>query len=406
MTKSKGAPELPVAEVPAPISGLGEEKNRDSVDAVIDNIVSALTKPIKEGAGEEKVVGEVITVMGKDYPQAVENMNEVFMARKWGDGLPLIPPTEEAVNRMLKGTSRSPDEVVGILEHRKGITTVKIVAINAVMAGCKPEYLSVVLAAVKAVTEPAYNLYGVQVTTAPAIPLLMINGPIRNELNIHSAMGSWGPGHPANATIGRAFNLVMTTAGGRAETSMSSVADPGRFTWCIGENEEELPPGWEPMHVEKGYKPEESTVTVMNVHWRSPIHGFFAPTTDEEAIEHVSKTISEQEPHWYGEGLLVLLPEIAAQLARKAPTKAELKKILLVSTQVPWRELKQRQQARVGDFPPKGFKIPSDDTMLSPILSQPEDINIIVTGGAGRHSYFLYPWIRTHTVTSPIDEWK
>ena len=160
------------------------------------------------------------------------------------------------------------------------------------------------------------------------------------------------------------------------------------------------------MHVEKGYKPEESTVTVMNVHWRSPIHGFFAPTTDEEAIEHVSKTISEQEPHWYGEGLLVLLPEIAAQLARKAPTKAELKKILLVSTQVPWRELKQRQQARVGDFPPKGFEIPGDDTMLSPILSQPEDLNIIVTGGAGRHSYFLYPWIRTHTVTSPIDEWK
>lgn len=397
---------MPVAAVPAPIGGLGEERNRASVDTVIDDICSALTKLPKETEGEEKVQEEVITVTGKDYPEAIENMNEAFMDRKWGDGLPLIPPTKEAVDRMLKGTSRSPDEVVGILEQRKGIATVKIVAINAVMAGCKPEYLPVVLAAVKAVTDPAYNLYGVQATTAPAIPLLMVNGPIRKELKINSAMGSWGPGYPANATIGRAFNLVMTTAGGRVETTMSSVADPGRYTWCIGENEEELPPGWDPMHVEKGYKPEESTVTVMNVHWRSPIHGFFAPTTDEEAIEHVSETIAEQEPHWYGEGLLVLLPEIAAQLARKAPTKMELKKILMVSTQVPWRELKKRQQARIGDFPPKGFEIPSDDTMLSPILDKPESLNIIVTGGAGRHSYLLYPWIRTHTVTSSIDKWK
>ena len=397
---------MPVAAVPAPIGGLGEERNRASVDAVIDDICSALTKLPKETEGEEKIQEEVITVMGKDYPEAIENMNEAFIDRKWGDGLPLIPPTKEAVDKMLKGTSHSPDEVVGILEQRKGIATVKIVAINAVMAGCKPEYLPVVLAAVKAVTDPAYNLYGVQATTAPAIPLLMVNGPIRKELKINSAMGSWGPGYPANATIGRAFNLVMTTAGGRVETTMSSVADPGRYSWCIGENEEELPSGWEPMHVEKGYKPGESTVTVMNVHWRSPIHGFFAPTTDEEAIEHVSETIAEQEPHWYGEGLLVLLPEIAAQLARKAPTKMELKKILMVSTQVPWRELKKRQQARIGDFPPKGFEIPNDDTMLSPILDKPESLNIIVTGGAGRHSYLVYPWIRTHTVTSSIDEWK
>jgi len=402
---TKGAPALPVVQVPAPIGGLGE-KNRASAEAVIDDICSALTKLPEEIEGEEKAREEVITVTGRDYPEAMENLNALFMDRKWGDGLPLIPPTREAIDKMLKGTSHSPDEVIGILEQRKGIATVKLVAINAVMAGCKPEHLPVVLAAVKAATDPAYNLYGVQATTAPAIPLLMVNGPIRNELNINSAMGSWGPGYPANATIGRAFNLVMTTVGGRAETTMSSVSDPGRFTWCIGENEEELPPGWVPMHVEKGYKSEESTVTVMAVHWRSPIHGFFAPTTDEQAIEHVSHTIREEMPHWYGEGLLVLLPEIAAQLARKAPTKLDLKKILMETTKVPWIELKERQQAKIGDFPPKGYPMPSDDDMLSPILSKPEDLNIIVTGGAGRHSYFVHPWIRTHTITSSIDEWK
>jgi len=399
-------PGLPVVEVRAPIGGLSEEENRASVDSVIDDICYALTHTPKEAGKEEKAQKEVFAITGKDYAEAFNSMNELFMDKKWGDGLPLVPPTKEKVDRMLKGTSRSPDEVIGILEHRKGIATVKNIAINAVMAGCKPEYLPVVLAAVKASTDPTYNLYGVQATTAPAIPLLIINGPIRNELDVHCTAGCMGPGHPANATIGRAFNLVMSIVGGRAECSMSSVADPGRYTWCFGENEEELPQGWVPMHVEKGYKPEENTVTLMNVHWRTPIHGFFGPTTDAQAVEHVSDTLRGEMPHWYGEVLMVLLPEIAAQLARTAPTKLGLKKILMETTRVPWKELKKRQQAAIGDFPPPGYPMPKDDDMVSPIFSRPEDLNIVVAGGAGRHSYVIMPWIRTYTITSSIDEWR
>lgn len=396
---------MPITKVPGPTAGLGE-KNREAAEAVINEIIDALTRSPTGAGVKEKAQEETITVTGKDYPEAVENMYNLFVERKWGDGFPLIPPIREAVEAMLKGTSHSPDEVIGVLEQRRGIATVKTVAVNAVMAGCKPEYLPVVLAAVKAVTDPSYNLYGVQATTAAAIPFLMVNGPIRHQLKINSGMGSWGPGYRANSTIGRAFNLVMTTVGGRLETSMSSVSDPGRYSWCAGENEEELPPGWLPMHVEKGFKPAENTVTVMNVHWRSPIHGFFVSPTDEQAIELVSRVIREQEPHWYGEGLLALLPEIAAQLARKAPTKYDLKKILLETTKAPYREIKLRQQAVIGDFPPKGVVIPGDDTMVSPLMAKPEDLNIFVTGGAGRHSYLLYPWIRTHTITTSIDYWK
>lgn len=391
--------------MPGPTAGL-REKNREAAEAVIKEIIDGLTKPPTGAGAKDKSQEEIITVTGKDYVEAFENMNNLFLERNWGDGFTLIPPTKEAVEAILKGTSHAPDEVIGVLDQRRGIATVKNVAINAVMAGCKPEYLPVVLAAVKAITNPAYNMHGVQATTAPAIPFLMVNGPIRNQLKMNSGMGSWGPGNRANSTIGRAFNLVMTTVGGRPEATMSSVSDPGRYSWCAGENEEELPPGWVPMHVDRGFKPTDSAVTVMNVHWRSPIHGFFMSPTDDEAIELVSRVIREQEPHWYGDGVLALLPEIAAQLARKAPTKYDLKKILMETSKAPYREVKLRQQARIGDFPPKGVVIPSDDTMVSPLMSKPEDLNIFVTGGAGRHSYLLYPWIRTYTVIESIDNWK
>ncbi len=397
---------MPVAAVPAPIGGRSEAQNREAVDAVIGDIITALTKFPVVTEGKDKGQEETITVTGKDYREASEKMTALFVEKLWGDGFPLIPPTKDAVEKMLKGTSHSPDEVLGVLEQRKGIATVKNVAINAVMAGCKPEYLPSVLAAVKAVTDPTYNLYGVNATTSPAIPVIVINGPIRNELGIHCQQGSWGPGHPANATIGRAFNLVMTTVGGRLESSMSSVADPGRYSWCFGEWEEELPAKWIPMHVEKGYKPEESTATVMCVHWRTPIHGFFAPTNDQDAVNHVAHTIREEMPHGYGEAMLSLLPEIAEQLSRTAPTKLEFKKLMMEMSQVPWKEMKERQQAKIGDFPPKGYPTPGEEDTYSPILLKPEDLNIVVTGGAGRHSYLLYPWIRTHTITSSIDYWK
>ncbi|MFC1910540.1 hypothetical protein ACFLXC_04565 [Chloroflexota bacterium] len=402
---SKGSPMLPIAHVPPPIGGLGEKNNKSAED-VIQDVINALTRMPVEAAGKGGASDDVITVSGNDYFEAVNNMNELFTQKKWSDALPVVPPTPEAVAKMLKGTSHSPDEVVGVIEQRKGIATVKVVAINAVMAGCKPEHLPVVLAAVKASTDPAHNLYGVQATTAPAVPCLVVNGPVRKELSINCAKNCWGPGNPANSPIGRAFNLVMIGVGGRLECTMTSFGDGGRYSWCFGEYEEELPPGWLPLHVDKGYKPEESTVSIINVHWRSPIHGFFAPTTDEQSVDHLAESIMLDSPHWYGEYMVTLAPEIAAQVARIAPTKYELKKMIMEKTKQPWRILKERQQAKIGDFPPKGVTIPSDDYMLSPIMSKPEELNVVVCGGASRHSYFLVPWIRTHTITESIDAWK
>jgi hypothetical protein len=399
-----GAQGLPIVEVAAPIGGRTVEENRGSIDACINSIYYALTNVGKITETEERSEPDVITVTGRDFIQVTEKVNELFIEKKWGDGLPLVPPVQQAVDQMLTGTSHSPDEIVGLIEQRKGVATVKVVAINAVMAGCKPDYLPVVLAAVEASTNPAYNLYGVQSTTGHAIPLLVANGPIRDELHINSQSSCMGPGFQANATIGRAFNLVMTSVGGRGVTTMSSFSDPGRFTWCIGENEAELPPGWKPLHVEKGYSCEESTITLMNVQHRTSIIFFFA-TTPEYAIGKVANAM-KYGFSWLAESLLVLLPEVAHLLAEKVQTKDDLRKLLYGSSKVPWKEVKEEEKAKLGLFPPDLVRTLTDDNLVSPNLSSPEDLNIIVAGGAGRHSYFLSPWVSSRTVTISIDKWR
>ncbi|TPW09942.1 MAG: thiol-disulfide oxidoreductase domain-containing protein, partial [bacterium] len=163
---------------------------------------------------------------------------------------------------MLAATTRDRAELVGEIPPNLGRATVEKIAINAVMAGCRPEYLPVVIAAVEAVTDPAFNLHGLAATTHFAAPLIIVNGSIRTRLGLNCAAGVFGPGFRANATIGRALRLGITNLGGAkpGEISMSTFGHPGRYTYCVGEYEEASP--WEPLHVERGYPAEQSCVTL------------------------------------------------------------------------------------------------------------------------------------------------
>ena len=178
------------------------------------------------------------------------------------DGLPVVPPTEERVARMLAGTSRQPGDVVADVPPNLAPATVEKVAINAVMAGCKPEYLPVVIAAVEAACTDAFNLHGVLATTYFVGPLLIVNGPIRQRIGLNCGRNVFGQGTRANATIGRALQLVVRNVGGGrpGEVDMSTLGQPGKFGACIGENEELS--CWEPLHVERGFDRDQSTVTV------------------------------------------------------------------------------------------------------------------------------------------------
>jgi hypothetical protein len=179
---------------------------------------------------------------------------EIWFDKGVTDGLPVVPPTRERVERMLTGTGRARDELLGEMPPNYGRLTVEKAAINAVLAGCRPDYLPVVIAAAECACDPAFNLHGVSTSTHFAA-LIVVNGSIRTRIGLNSAFGVFGPGYRANATIGRALRLLMINVGGArpGEISMSTFGHPGRYTYCIGENEEASP--WPPYHAGLGIPP-------------------------------------------------------------------------------------------------------------------------------------------------------
>ena len=193
---------------------------------------------------------------------ADEDEQEAMFARGWSDGLPLVPPTEERVLRMLDGTARDPQEVLGLVPPALATATVEKIAINAVMAGCKPEYLPVVLAAVEAVLDESFAMHGVLATTMFVGPVVIVNGPIRRRIGMNAKGNALGQGNRANAAIGRALQLVIRNIGeGRPqEVDRATLGNPGKLSYCFAEDEEGS--SWEPLSVERGLKPGQSAVTV------------------------------------------------------------------------------------------------------------------------------------------------
>ena len=192
----------------------------------------------------------------------LEDEIEVAFARGWSDGLPVVPPTERRVLEMLQGTSRQPGEVVAVVPPDLVECTVEKVAINAVMAGCKPEYLPVVLAAVEAACTDEFNIHGLLATTMPAGPVIIVNGPIRRAIGMNAGMNVFGQGNRANATIGRALQLVIRNVGGGrpGEVDRATFGNPGKLSFCFAEDEEHSP--WPPLSVARGARPGTSTVTL------------------------------------------------------------------------------------------------------------------------------------------------
>jgi hypothetical protein len=192
----------------------------------------------------------------------MEDDMEAMRDRGWSDGLPVVPPTEARVLAMLEGTRRAPDEVVAAVPPNLAPATVEKVAINAVMAGCRPEYLPVVLAAVEAACTDEFNIHGVLATTWFVGPVVVVNGPMSRAIGMNSGINALGQGNRANATIGRALQLVIRNVGGGrpGEIDRATLGTPGKYTFCFAEDEAGSP--WESLAVERGFRPDQSAVTV------------------------------------------------------------------------------------------------------------------------------------------------
>jgi hypothetical protein len=333
-----------------------------------------------------------------EVPDDPEEVYQLFYERGWTDGLPLIPPTEERVVRMLQGTKKEAAQVLGVLPPSGSEATVGNVAINAVMAGCLPAYMPVLIAAVQALAEPELGLHNLQATTHPVAPLIIVNGPIRHEIGMNSGSNLFGPANRANATIGRAIRLILINIGGAipGTLDLSTHGQPSKYSYCIAENEEESP--WEPLHVEMGFDRSQSTVTVNGVENPHNINDHTAEDAENLLITLASSIATQGNNNILyqgGEPLLIPGPEHAGILAGSGFSKAQVKQYLYENARIPKSMFSKKHQE-------VQFSAYGDNDFI-PVVQRPEDLMIIVAGGAGKHTLFCPNYvIRSHAVTKVI----
>jgi hypothetical protein len=271
----------------------------------------------------------------------IEDEIETAYNRGWSDGLPVVPPTAARVLRMLDGTSRAPDEVVAVVPPDLVPVTVEKVAINAVMAGCKPEYLPVVLAAVEAACTDAFNMHGLLCTTYFSGPVVVVSGPIAAQIGMNSGVNCFGQGNRANATIGRALQLVVRNVGGGVPGGIdrATLGSPGKLTFCFAEDEAGSP--WESLAIERGFAPGTSTVSLFPGHGPSAIVDQISRTPESLARTFAAKLRAVNHPKLVmGMGaMLVVSPEHARVFASAGWSKARLRSELDALLWIPGDEL-------------------------------------------------------------------
>jgi hypothetical protein len=333
----------------------------------------------------------------------LEAVNRLFRDNRWTDGLPIVPPTPARVERMLAGVNQPRHTVVGKVAPAYGAATVEGIAINAVMAGCDPGVLPVLIAAVDAVCDPAFNLQGLQATTNPVAVWLVLNGPVSVDLDANATFNCLGQGNWTNATLGRALRLVLQNIGGAlpGEMDRATHGQPGKFTFCCAENEVNHP--WVPLHVERGFRMSDSTVTVvgaegtmnMNTHAKSA----------NELLRVIAETMMHPPSNEYvhgGEPWLVLGSEHAEILRAAGLDKAGVKHELWTRSRMRVASLgvKEIERARASRTSELGDL--TSDTLL-PISPAAEDIQFIVAGGPGTHSVYVPCFGNSRAVTRRID---
>jgi hypothetical protein len=322
---------------------------------------------------------------------AVEDEQEAMHARGWSDGLPLTPPSEARVLAMLEGTRRAPDEVVAVVPPNLAPCSVEKVAVNAVMAGCLPEHLPVVIAALEAVCTDAFNLHGVQATTMGLTPLLVVNGPIRRSLGMNSGVGVFAHGNRANAAIGRALQLVARNVGGSwpGGVDRSTFGHPGKLGFCFAEDEEGSP--WEPLSADFGFARGTNTVTAYACEGPRLVVDQLSRDPDSLArsLAACLRTVHHPKLAVALSALLVVGPEHGRVFREAGWSKARLLETLHALLAVPGAEL-----ARGAGGIAEGLPLPPQ-ALASPVPKfLPGNLRIVHAGsGAGLFSAILGGWL-------------
>ncbi len=390
-------PCIPLATLPRALTNLKpEEVEADTTDEVRNMVVAGLTKaPSGIAITTEKERSH--RFQAGDLLEAAAMMNRGFLETGWSDGFPLVPATEEAVAAMLAGSPRqAKEDIITVLEPGMGLATVEKIAINAVMAGCVPEHLPVLIAAIKAISRPSFRLRAVAMSTGPHAPLLVINGPVAKRLKINSGMGALGPGAQswANTVIGRALRLILMNIGQAyvGKLDLDTMGSPNKYSMAIAENEEANP--WQPLHVERGFGQNESTVTAFSV--ESLVGANVQNPTGEGILKGWANTINMAAATTtkmvYTEGrefhsCLLIAPDHARVLYSDGYLKDDIRRYLFLNAQISWGVLKAVLPLTRMTTGWRWLLKEPDDRLL-PVVGGPEWFHIVVVGGpVGKSSY-------------------
>ena len=336
-----------------------------------------------------------------------DDVHEFMFDQGFTDGLPVVPPTPERVLRMLSGTQRDSQDVVAEMPPNYAPATVEKIAVNAVLAGCRPEYLPVIIAAIEAICTKQFNIHGVNATTMGASPVLVVNGPIRERIGLNMRLGVLGQGNRANAAIGRAVRLAVRNIGGAQPggTERSTLGNPMKFTMCFPEWQERSP--WEPMHVERGFDADDSVVTAFAMssgpalcvdqssRTARQLAGSFALSL--EAAHHV-------RAHNGSDALLVVSPEHVDTLSRDGFSKDDIREHVQKVTARPLAELVSDDDIG-GGIPRDRFEAmdPAQRNRRAPKFAAKENLHIVVAGAeAGKFSGIFHGWAGGEIGSIPV----
>jgi hypothetical protein len=407
-----GMPGLRMVVMPAKDwyrSRIDAKMSGDLAEKYFGQVVDALTRPLTQEEAKPKPrlkdkIPASFKVSASDYDMAVDAVTQMFMEKQMSDGLPVVPPTRKAVDWMLSGTSRNPDEVIGTLPPRRGIATIQKIAINAVMAGARPEYLPAIIAAVEGLADPHFDGTWWRMSTSSSFPAIVVSGPLGQEIGMNSGMGLLGYGFRSNATIGRAVQLVTLNTG-QTWPDVNDMAATGRmnsFTFWTFAEDPDSP--WESYAVGKGFKPGESIVVTAVVPAGTMITiggGAVAPWTEQGILDGIIRQISNTRGTsaiWTAVWTVVMHPECARRLKEKGMSKKDVQKYLWEQSKVPFERIDESTLKAIhecldaGEFLPEAVPIFRDALKPGgkvPSVQTPDHIDIIVASGTAGYTWMF-----------------
>ena len=394
-------PDARVAVFKHPLGGLDDAQVAERAAAMHDSLMTALAKaPAPATAAAPPAAPRL------EAPADPAALQAWFFERGSSDGFPVIAPTAEAVARMVAGAGRPATDVVGVVPPREGVATVEQIAVNAVMAGCRPEYMPVLVTAVEAMLEPQFNLHSIQATTHPVAPLLIVHGPIGQQIGMNAGAGTFGPGSIANATIGRAIRLILWNLGGAlpGKADRSTQGSPSKYSFCIAENAAASP--WGSFVTDRGLPEGANAVTVfggepphnINDHEHGDAEGVLRIAADTLRTLGINNWFLA----WHGrkELMLVLSPEHAASVASSGWSRRQVREYLYKTIARRRDELQYGGMYGMRDWTPDLNDLAMDARV--PIAPSADDILVLVAGGDGKHSAALPSFGATVSVTRAI----